>query len=210
MTLSPSLFWDKGTLILVTHIQERQWSHPTNSMFPTGWHIVLSCLYGFKGPWRTCWCPEAWRILWTEEPGGLHSIALQRVRHVWVTHTHTQRLPRLFWIRVCVCVCVRARALSRVQLFTTPRTVVCQTPLSVEFPRQEHGAGCHFLLQEIFLTQWLNPCLLHLLHWKADSSPLHDFRNSSVSQIWPAYILYIYTYIHTYIDIYIYIEVACI
>ena len=26
--------------------------------------------------------------------------------------------------------------------------------------------GCHFLLQGIFLTQWLNP---HLLHWQADS-----------------------------------------
>ena len=27
-----------------------------------------------------------------------------------------------------------------------------------------HGVGCHFLLQAIFLTQELNPCLLHLLH----------------------------------------------
>ena len=27
------------------------------------------------------------------------------------------------------------------------------------------GAGSHFLLQGIFLTQGLNPCLLHLLHW---------------------------------------------
>ena len=29
--------------------------------------------------------------------------------------------------------------------------------------------GCHFLLQEIFLTQGLNPCCLH---WQAKSSPL--------------------------------------
>ena len=28
---------------------------------------------------------------------------------------------------------------------------------------------CHFLLQGIFLTQGMNPCLLHLLHWQADS-----------------------------------------
>ena len=33
--------------------------------------------------------------------------------------------------------------------------------------------GCHFLLQGIFLTQGLNPSLLHLLHWQADSLPLH-------------------------------------
>ena len=31
------------------------------------------------------------------------------------------------------------------------------------------GAGCHSLLQGVFLTQGLNLCLLH---WQADSSPL--------------------------------------
>ena len=30
----------------------------------------------------------AWKIPWTEEPGGLQSIGLQRVRHGWVTNTH--------------------------------------------------------------------------------------------------------------------------
>ena len=34
------------------------------------------------------------------------------------------------------------------------------------------GMGCHFLLQGIFSTQGLNPWLLHLLHWQADSLPL--------------------------------------
>ena len=32
--------------------------------------------------------------------------------------------------------------------------------------------GCHFLLQGVFLTQKLNPHLLHLLHWQAGSLPL--------------------------------------
>ena len=31
--------------------------------------------------------------------------------------------------------------------------------------------GCHALLQVIFLTQGLNPCLLCLLHWQAGSLP---------------------------------------
>ena len=31
------------------------------------------------------------------------------------------------------------------------------------------GVGCHFLLQRTFLTQGLNP---HLLHWQANSLPL--------------------------------------
>ena len=33
-------------------------------------------------------------------------------------------------------------------------------------PGKNTGVGCRFLLQGIFLTQWLNP---HLLHWQADS-----------------------------------------
>ena len=39
----------------------------------------------------------------------------------------------------------------------------------MEFSRQEYGVGCCFLLQGVFLTQGLNPCLLH---WQADSLPL--------------------------------------
>ena len=31
----------------------------------------------------------------------------------------------------------------------------------MEFPSQNTGVGCHFLLQGIFLTQGLNPGLLH-------------------------------------------------
>jgi len=38
-----------------------------------------------KIPWRRAWQPTpiffAWRIPWTEEPGGLQSIGSQRVKH---------------------------------------------------------------------------------------------------------------------------------
>ena len=30
----------------------------------------------------------AWKISWTEEPGGLQSMGLQIVRHDWVTNTY--------------------------------------------------------------------------------------------------------------------------
>ena len=30
----------------------------------------------------------AWRILWTEEPGGLQSIGLQRIGYDWAINTH--------------------------------------------------------------------------------------------------------------------------
>ena len=36
--------------------------------------------------------------------------------------------------------------------------------------------GCHFLLQGIFPTQGLNPCLLHLLYWQVGSLPLYPVR----------------------------------
>ena len=32
--------------------------------------------------------------------------------------------------------------------------------------------GCHALHQGIFVTQGCHPCVLHLLHWQAGSSPL--------------------------------------
>ena len=38
-------------------------------------------------------------------------------------------------------------------------------------PGKNTGVGCHFLLQGIFPTQGLNPHLLHLLYWQADSVP---------------------------------------
>ena len=38
-----------------------------------------------KVPWRRAWQPRSgtltWRIPWTEEPGGLRSRELKRVRH---------------------------------------------------------------------------------------------------------------------------------
>ena len=33
----------------------------------------------------------AWRTPWIEEPGGLQSTGLQRVRHNWATNTFTDR-----------------------------------------------------------------------------------------------------------------------
>ena len=41
-----------------------------------------------------------------------------------------------------------------------------------DFSSKNTGVGCHFILQEIFLTQGSNLCLLCLLHWQADSLSL--------------------------------------
>ena len=53
------------------------------------------------------------------------------------------------------------KLLSRVLLFAIPWTVAYQVPPSMEFPGKNTGVGCHFLLQEIFLIQGLNPDLPH-------------------------------------------------
>ena len=48
-----------------------------------------------------------WKIPWTEEPGGLQSWGLQRVRYDWATeHTHT-------WPYIYVChLCMHAKSLQ--------------------------------------------------------------------------------------------------
>ena len=43
--------------------------------------------------------------------------------------------------------------------------------------------GCHFLLQDIFLTQGLSPSLLYLLYQQADSLPLSHLGSTQVSTI---------------------------
>ena len=61
---------------------------------------------------------------------------------------------------------------SLVQLFVNP--MECRLPGSSvhDSPGKNTGVGCLSLLKEIFLIQGLNPGLLYLLHWQADSLPL--------------------------------------
>ena len=67
---------------------------------------------------------------------------------------------------LCVCVCtVMSDSLQPHELY--PTWLLCPW----NFPGK--NTGCHILLQGIFSTQELNLCLLHLLHWQADSLPLH-------------------------------------
>ena len=40
-----------------------------------------------------------------------------------------------------------AKLLSRVRLYATLWSIVCQAPLSLGFSRQEYWSGCHALLQ---------------------------------------------------------------
>ena len=53
----------------------------------------------------------------------------------------------------------------------TPWTVAGQAPLPMEFPRQEYWSGLPFPFPGDLPSQESNLCLLHLLHWQADSLP---------------------------------------
>ena len=55
----------------------------------------------------------------------------------------------------------------------------------MEFSRQEYMEWvAHFMLQEIFLTQGLNPRLLCLLHWQADSFTTMPPGKPTKSTLW--------------------------
>ena len=55
----------------------------------------------------------------------------------------------------------KVKSLSHVQLFATPWTIAHQAPPSMEFSGQEYWSEVPFPFQGIFLTQGLNPGLLH-------------------------------------------------
>ena len=72
-----------------------------------------------------------------------------------------------------------------------------------DFPGKNTGVGCHFLLQGIFLTQGLNP---HLLHCKRILNPLNhwgsmcEHRHASISLL-----TYIYIYNKFILSLYLYL-----
>ena len=82
-----------------------------------------------------------------------------------------------------VCVLVTQLCL----ILTSSWTVACQTPLSMEFSRQEHWSGLHALLQGIFLTQGSNPGLLHcrqiLYCWSHPPLKINFMNQQTCSQI---------------------------
>ena len=54
----------------------------------------------------------------------------------------------------------------------TPWTVALQVPLSMGFPRQEYWSEFPFLTPGDLSDPGIQPRILHLLHWQADSLPL--------------------------------------
>ena len=66
-------------------------------------------------------CILAWRIPWTEEPGGLQSMGSQRVRHDWGTNTLTFKRQRL-------CYCVQNNTATAKLLQSCPTLCIDGSP----------------------------------------------------------------------------------
>ena len=73
------------------------------------------------------------------------------------------------------------KLLSHVQLFVIPWTVAYHIPLSMDFLGKNTGVCCHFLLQEIFPMQGLNPGLPHSRQTLYHLS--HQGREDRVNQV---------------------------
>ena len=72
-------------------------------------------------------------------------------------------IPKLTAYNMCVCV-------LSCSIVPNPLQLHGLQPTSLLYPW--NFPGKNFLLQGIFPTQGFNLCLLHLLHWQADSLPL--------------------------------------
>ena len=83
-----------------------------------------------------------------------------------------------------ITVVSEVKSLSRVRLFATPWTVAYQAPPSMGFSRQEYWSGLPFVTPGDPLTQGLNLCLLHRLHWQAVSLPLCQCLLESLPECW--------------------------
>ena len=102
-----------------------------------------------------------WRIPWTQESCKLQFIGLHRVGHDWCNLASMH-----IWCTILYVACILSY-FSFVWLFETP-----QTPLSIRLSRQEYWSWLPFPPLGDFPNPGINPHLLWLLNWQANSLPL--------------------------------------
>ena len=165
--ISSSLAWGLWTIFLMAQtlknlpsIQET-WVRPLGREDPPEkWMMTHSSVL-------------AWRIAWTEEPGGLQPAGSQRVRHDWVTNTFTF---------------MRLQAVAK--LVSTSSLLILSDCLRIQdsFPNTDH---CYFLpFNSITKYNLLFSCICHLsiyslsiYHLSIISVSLYLFSISTYSSI---------------------------
>ena len=105
----------------------------------------------------------AWRIPWTEEPGGLQSMWLQRTGHDWETNTFTLSMEVYFHEGISVRIWGKSRWNSLAQ---------------------NTGVGSLSLFQGIFPAQGLNPGLLHCGQVLYQLSHKRSLWHNAIIKIW--------------------------
>ena len=127
----------------------------------------------------------AWRIPWTEEPGGLQSTGLQRVGHDWATsHAHTQSWSQEMNFSASGYLC----------LFTEVWTLGTNSiQESKDCIKMLHHGPYHSFLQNGHLDRWIceekqrpspGPCLLHLWAWNLGLFLLWPLCARGISKEW--------------------------
>ena len=85
-------------------------------------------------------------------------------------------------LAACFSTCMHAQSHPTLQPHGPQPTRLLLCPQ--DSPGKNTGVGGHFLLQGIFPTEGLNPCLFHLLQWQADSLPQLYLAVLSSSRNW--------------------------
>jgi len=191
-------FWGRAQISLLYHLLQDGWnlSHEQNLCKLIRWKGSLQCLKdeepscqcrrgrrpGFyplirKIPWRRKWQPTP--VFLRGKSHGQRTLAgygpwgHKRVGRGLSTKQQQQVENHKVMKKVTVSSSVMSNSLGSHGLLAH------QAPLSMNSPGKNTGVGCHFLLQGIFLTQVLNPGLLHcrqiLYHLSHQGSPMRSW-----------------------------------
>ena len=141
-------------------------------------HNQLLCKLLFSICPKSCFLQHSFYYRYTNWRISLQSFPLFDIQHLlYVCHTLWKarsylkfQFPKTY--PRCACMC--AKSFQSCPVLCIPMD--CNPPGSSLHPwgslGKNTGVGCYALLQGIFWTQRLNPCLLCLLHWQADSLSL--------------------------------------
>jgi len=105
----------------------------------------------------------AWRILWTEEPGGLQSMRSQRVRHSWATFSYISLSTHFIYPFVF------QKTVDCMTTMSVPSTLVKCLYLFFDLPHVPEAVGGaqnelplaerRGLLQKVFVQVWKVLCV---------------------------------------------------
>ena len=134
--------------------------------------VQTSFPVSFKVCFRSCGSSHSLVLCGAKDyPLSFHSCCQLHLRNLESVSAEVRKVRlRLFSLLLCELMCAQScLTLWGPMDCMYPASFLCQW----NFPGENTGAGCHFLLQGIFPTQGLNLSHPRLLHWQADSLPLN-------------------------------------